>query len=57
MFMIIVGKLPKNQVSPEQVETYMAQERGKRGQLLQKFVDACSTSKVYIYNLQFLSFY
>ncbi|KAJ0081282.1 hypothetical protein Patl1_09609 [Pistacia atlantica] len=25
-----VGRLPKSQVSPEQVETYMAQERGKR---------------------------
>lgn len=41
-----LGKLPKNQVSPEQVESYMAQERSKRGELLQKFLDACSTSKV-----------
>ncbi|XP_059438319.1 U-box domain-containing protein 35-like [Corylus avellana] len=41
-----LGKLPKHQVSPEQVESYMAQERDKRGQLLQKFLDACSTSKV-----------
>ncbi|KAG6641952.1 hypothetical protein I3843_09G107300 [Carya illinoinensis] len=38
-----LGKLPKNQVSAEQVESYMAQERGKRRELLQKYLDACST--------------
>ncbi|XP_048236065.1 U-box domain-containing protein 35 isoform X2 [Ricinus communis] len=41
-----LGKLPKNQVSPEQVEIYMAQERGKRRELLQKFIRICSASKV-----------
>ncbi|KDP35524.1 hypothetical protein JCGZ_08962 [Jatropha curcas] len=41
-----LGKLPKNQVSPEQVEIYMAQERGKRRELLQKFINMCSASKV-----------
>ncbi|KAK2652683.1 hypothetical protein Ddye_012539 [Dipteronia dyeriana] len=41
-----LGKLPKTQVNPEQVENYMAQERGKRRQLLQKFIHACSNSQV-----------
>ncbi|XVE50977.1 hypothetical protein DITRI_Ditri02bG0000400 [Diplodiscus trichospermus] len=41
-----LGMLPKSQVSPAQVEKYMAQEREKRGQLLQKFLDICSASKV-----------
>ncbi|XWS18110.1 hypothetical protein CRYUN_Cryun32bG0013500 [Craigia yunnanensis] len=41
-----LGMLPKSQVSPTQVENYMAQERGKRRQLLQKFLDICSASKV-----------
>lgn len=41
-----LGKLPRNQVNPEQLETFMAQEKGKRRQLLQKFLDACSKSKV-----------
>ncbi|XVF26239.1 hypothetical protein REPUB_Repub13aG0281900 [Reevesia pubescens] len=41
-----LGMLPKSQVSPAQVENYMAQERGKRTQLLQKFLDICSASKV-----------
>ncbi|GAB4826451.1 hypothetical protein Ancab_033346 [Ancistrocladus abbreviatus] len=40
------GKVPKSQVRPEQVETYMAQERGKRRELLQKFIDKCTASKV-----------
>jgi hypothetical protein len=38
-----LGKLPKNQVSPEQVEIYMEQERGKRRQLLQKYLTMCSS--------------
>ncbi|KAK8576074.1 hypothetical protein V6N13_032610 [Hibiscus sabdariffa] len=42
----IVGKLPKSQVSAAQVETYMAQERRKRRQLLQKYLDMCTASKV-----------
>ncbi|KAJ9186185.1 hypothetical protein P3X46_005717 [Hevea brasiliensis] len=41
-----LGKLPKNQVSPAQVETYMAQESGKRRELLQKFIHMCASSKV-----------
>ncbi|XP_050370450.1 U-box domain-containing protein 35 [Argentina anserina] len=41
-----LGKLPKSQVSSEQVESFMAQESGKRRQLLQKYIDACSAAKV-----------
>ncbi|KAJ0083167.1 hypothetical protein Patl1_09620 [Pistacia atlantica] len=41
-----LGRLPRSQVNPEQVETYMAQERGKRRELLQKFFDACPASEV-----------
>ncbi|BAT87591.1 uncharacterized protein HKW66_Vig0070420 [Vigna angularis] len=41
-----VGVIPKEQVSPEQVESYMAQERGKRRELLNKFLQLCSASKV-----------
>ncbi|XP_004293410.1 PREDICTED: uncharacterized protein LOC101303782 [Fragaria vesca subsp. vesca] len=41
-----LGKLPKSQVSPEQVESFMAQESGKRRQLLQKYIDTCSAAKV-----------
>ncbi|XP_027338889.1 U-box domain-containing protein 35-like isoform X2 [Abrus precatorius] len=41
-----VGMIPKEQVSPEQVESYVAQERGKRRDLLNKFLQLCSASKV-----------
>ncbi|XP_021293681.1 U-box domain-containing protein 35 isoform X2 [Herrania umbratica] len=41
-----LGMLPKSKVSPSQVENYMAQERGKRRELLQKFLNICSASKV-----------
>ncbi|CAJ1962748.1 unnamed protein product [Sphenostylis stenocarpa] len=41
-----VGMIPKDQVSPELVESYMAQERGKRRELLNKFLQLCSASKV-----------
>lgn len=41
-----LGNLPKSQVSPEQVENYMIQERSKRADLLRKFLDMCSASKV-----------
>ncbi|KAK6265135.1 hypothetical protein QQP08_020015 [Theobroma cacao] len=41
-----LGMLPKSKVSPAQVENYMAQERGKRRELLQKFLNICSASKV-----------
>ena len=43
---MIVGKLPKSQANPLQLESYMAQERGKRRELLQKFLDMCSASQV-----------
>ncbi|KAK7387672.1 hypothetical protein VNO78_22460 [Psophocarpus tetragonolobus] len=41
-----IGMIPRNQVSPEQVESYIDQERGKRREVLQKFLQSCSTSKV-----------
>ncbi|KAF3451899.1 hypothetical protein FNV43_RR07995 [Rhamnella rubrinervis] len=41
-----LGKLPVNQVSPEQVKNYMAQEEKKRRELLLKFLAACSAAKV-----------
>ncbi|XP_004507584.1 U-box domain-containing protein 35-like [Cicer arietinum] len=41
-----VGMVPRNQVSAEQVESYMAQERAKRRLLLHKFIHSCSISKV-----------
>ncbi|XP_022723575.1 U-box domain-containing protein 35 isoform X2 [Durio zibethinus] len=46
-----LGMLPRSQVSPTQVENYMAQERGKRRQLLEKFLDICSASKVKVETL------
>lgn len=41
-----VGMVPRNQVSGEQVESYMDQEKDKRRQLLHKFLQSCSLSKV-----------
>ncbi|KAL4380636.1 hypothetical protein HN51_003959 [Arachis hypogaea] len=41
-----MGMIPKSQVSGEQVETYMAQERAKRRNLLHKFLQTCSACKV-----------
>ncbi|KAH0986056.1 hypothetical protein GBA52_013233 [Prunus armeniaca] len=41
-----LGKLPKSQVSSQQVETHMAQETGKRRELLHKFLDKCSAANV-----------
>ncbi|KAL5574853.1 hypothetical protein UlMin_016552 [Ulmus minor] len=41
-----LGKLPLSQVSPEQVESYTAQERGKRRELLNTFLHKCSSDKV-----------
>ncbi|CAJ1941546.1 unnamed protein product [Sphenostylis stenocarpa] len=41
-----IGMVPREQVSAEQVESYIDQERGKRRELLQKFLQSCSTSKV-----------
>ncbi|KAL0443063.1 UNVERIFIED_CONTAM: hypothetical protein Slati_2029000 [Sesamum latifolium] len=39
-----LGKLPISQVNGEQRENYLAQERGKTREFLQKFVDMCSAS-------------
>ncbi|XP_021305855.1 uncharacterized protein LOC8076418 isoform X2 [Sorghum bicolor] len=36
-----LGMMPKSQASPEQIETYLNQERSKRRQMLQKFLDQC----------------
>ncbi|KAG4401443.1 hypothetical protein AAZX31_07G249900 [Glycine max] len=47
-FKLGIGMIPRNQVSAEQVESYIDQERGKRRELLQKFLQSCSTSKVII---------
>ncbi|KAJ6747892.1 U-BOX DOMAIN-CONTAINING PROTEIN 52-LIKE [Salix koriyanagi] len=41
-----LGRLPKSQVSAQQVEIYSAQERKKRREFLQKFINMCSASKV-----------
>ncbi|GMH05222.1 hypothetical protein Nepgr_007062 [Nepenthes gracilis] len=40
------GKVPRSQVRADQVESYMAQERGKRRELLQRFIDKCMAYKV-----------
>lgn len=40
-----LGKLSVGQVNPEQKENYMAQERGKRREFLQKFLNVCRTSE------------
>lgn len=44
--MLSVGKLPISQVNREQLDSYMAQERAKMGDLLQKFLNPCLASKV-----------
>ncbi|QCD79832.1 Rossmann-like alpha/beta/alpha sandwich fold [Vigna unguiculata] len=41
-----IGMVPRNEVSVEQVESYVEQERSKRRELLQKFLQSCSSSKV-----------
>lgn len=41
-----LGLIPVGQVSAEQKENHMAQERGKRRQFLQKYYDACAATKV-----------
>ncbi|KAK6133174.1 hypothetical protein DH2020_033064 [Rehmannia glutinosa] len=41
-----LGNLPISQVNPGQKELYMAQERGKRRDFLQKFLNVCSSSQV-----------
>ena len=42
----VVGRLTREQASQEQLETFMSQEREKRRTLLNKFIHACSASKV-----------
>ncbi|KAL6542960.1 hypothetical protein OROHE_010480 [Orobanche hederae] len=41
-----LGNLPISRVNPEQKEVYMATERSKRRDFLQKFLNVCSASKV-----------
>ncbi|XP_073158375.1 uncharacterized protein [Henckelia pumila] len=43
-----LGKLAVSQVNPEQKENYMAQERGKRSEFLQKFLNIRPTSNFQI---------
>ncbi|KAL6909653.1 hypothetical protein ACP4OV_001312 [Aristida adscensionis] len=38
--------MPKSRASPEQIETYMSQERSKRREMLQKFLDQCRSFQV-----------
>ncbi|KAL6596597.1 hypothetical protein ACP70R_047240 [Stipagrostis hirtigluma subsp. patula] len=41
-----LGMMPKSRASPEQIETYMNQERSKRREMLQKFLDQCRSFQV-----------
>uniref|UniRef100_A0A0D9WPE6 UspA domain-containing protein n=1 Tax=Leersia perrieri TaxID=77586 RepID=A0A0D9WPE6_9ORYZ len=41
-----LGMMPKSQASPEQVETYMNQERSKRRVMMQKYLDHCRNFQV-----------
>ncbi|XP_062228690.1 U-box domain-containing protein 35-like [Phragmites australis] len=41
-----LGMMPKSQASPEQIETYLNQERSIRRQMLQKFLDQCRKFQV-----------
>ncbi|KAF7094916.1 hypothetical protein CFC21_097186 [Triticum aestivum] len=41
-----LGMMPKRQATPEQVETYMNQERSKRREMLQKFLEHCRNFQV-----------
>lgn len=43
-----VGKLPISQANPVQKTMFLAQERGKKRDLLQKFLSVCSASQVNI---------
>lgn len=51
----VVGRLTRDKASQEQVETFMSQAREKRRTLLQKFLQACSASKVPSLSLLVLS--
>ncbi|XP_062233048.1 U-box domain-containing protein 35-like isoform X2 [Phragmites australis] len=41
-----LGMMSKSQASPEQIETYLNQERSKRREMLQKFLDQCRKFQV-----------
>ncbi|KAM0903039.1 hypothetical protein ACQ4PT_018855 [Festuca glaucescens] len=41
-----LGMMPKSRATPEQVESYMNQERSKRREMLQKYLDHCRNFKV-----------
>ncbi|CAN6197950.1 unnamed protein product [Urochloa humidicola] len=41
-----LGMMPKSTASPEQIETYLNQERSKRREMLQKFLDQCRKFQV-----------
>ncbi|KAH7689068.1 Adenine nucleotide alpha hydrolases-like protein [Dioscorea alata] len=43
-----LGLVPKSHVSAQQVETYMGQQRIKRREMLQKFMDLCHSSQVQV---------
>lgn len=40
------GKIPRNLVDPEYVNFHLTQEKGKKKELLQRFIDLCTDSKV-----------
>lgn len=42
-----VGKIPRNLVDPEYVNFHLTQEKGKKKELLQRFIDLCTDSKVH----------
>ncbi|KAJ0986913.1 hypothetical protein J5N97_005269 [Dioscorea zingiberensis] len=43
-----LGLVPKSHVSPQQLETYMGQQRVKRREMLQKFLSLCQSSGVQV---------
>ncbi|XP_048637319.1 uncharacterized protein LOC106401446 isoform X2 [Brassica napus] len=43
---LVLGRLAREQASQEQLDAFMSQEREKRRTLLNKFLQACSASKV-----------
>lgn len=45
------GRVPKDQVSPEELENYMSHQSHKRREFLQKFLDVCSVFKVTVETL------
>ncbi|RZC65936.1 hypothetical protein C5167_009627 [Papaver somniferum] len=45
------GKVPKDQVTPQELENYMSQQSHKRREFLQKFLDVCSVFKVTVETL------